>query len=220
MIPEEDRMQDWIAAWRLHNMLNQYHRSFEDNEEYDFIPQDILSKDGTPLLSWRVALWMESTMEKDIRFNLNAPWDSTENFQYTLTLNRPRYYMYPNRLDRKRKNIKTCALLIKEIADELHKNFPPTDTTQKEKLEQIKDKAFLIIVDPKYAVTWTEPKDISWKELASGQVKPYTVKTKEGNKIYYLSYKHQYGISYKHLIEPTSYEEWEEFCGLSTQNNN
>lgn len=66
------------------------------HDAYQFLPSNILSKDGKPLLSWRVAI-LPFVDEYDLheRFHLDEPWNSEHNIK--LVDQMPRVYRQPHR---------------------------------------------------------------------------------------------------------------------------
>jgi hypothetical protein len=219
MTPNAFRLHDGLAINALSYNLNcyMYHRC---NDSDVFIPEDIVSEEGMPLLSWRVALTMEIANQNQkipLAFRLDETWDSKTNLGVALP--RPPFYMYPHRLDYRRKKIETCAVFIKEVADKL-RQYKPEATESEKFFDQIKGKAFLVILDPKYAIPWTKPFDVSWKYLATGKVELYKIHTQNGIMIDCLTYDQPQEVGYikriyrKTIKCPESYKEWEELCGL------
>ena len=66
------------------------------HDAYRSLPGNIVSEDGKPLLSWRVAI-LPFVDEYDLheRFHLDAPWNSEHNIK--LVEQMPRLYRQPHR---------------------------------------------------------------------------------------------------------------------------
>ncbi|MDR0391616.1 MAG: hypothetical protein LBH59_06895 [Planctomycetaceae bacterium] len=155
--------------------------------------------------------------ENKIKLNMNESWDSQTNLQAALP--KPVLYWCPVQYGR-RSGMKTCVMMIKEIADEIRKYQSESIETRTKIFNKLKGKIVIIIIDPKYAVPWAKPIDVSWKDLALGRVEPYKVRGRDGRMyICCLRYEHVLGV-YRVITEcPNSYEEWEELCGLPKQND-
>lgn len=182
---------------QIRRCLNVFWRGSEP-----FPPGDILSGDGTPLLSWRVAFLLENEKsfpeyrDKNFSFNTDEPWDTSNNLKAAET--KPDFFMYPYHLETKN-SIKTCVVLIKEVA-ELKRTGQYDD--------QIRDKALIVLLAPEDAVPWTAPVDVSWKDLAAGRIKAF-------NRNGYFFYVKCGDITMEYLKRhPQSYEEWAKLCDV------
>ena len=130
------------------------------------LPDDITSEDGKPLLSWRVAVVLDDyrfNTKIDFRelFNKNESWNSPNNLE--ALENCPEAFaihsdVLPNN------HGKTFMFRVREVHQNL-KEGKYRDTYY----DPI---PYLVFVDLQNAGPWTEPNDISWKDLASGNVKP------------------------------------------------
>jgi prepilin-type processing-associated H-X9-DG protein len=78
-IPAPTKEQLAASVKNLRAIGIAFHSSHDAN---DFLPGDIISKDGKPLLSWRVALlpYLEEQKLYD-QFKLDEPWDSAHNIK-------------------------------------------------------------------------------------------------------------------------------------------
>ena len=194
---------------RISQQISGSFAEFRDRPDVFSFPENILSERGEPLLSWRVAFLLEREeyyhpkislwRENEPTFRINESWQSTNNEEAAKT--KPNFCFYPYYLDSKI-NTMTCLVRIKEIA-EFKKANPDSIILGK--------KALLIIVDPKFAVPWTSPRDISWKDLASGKVKPYM----ELGAICYARASDYAFFSDNNY--PKTFSEWQNFCGVSEQ---
>ena len=163
-------------------------------------PENITSEDGKELLSWRVAFYLKNLQilrHGEANFDLAEPWTSETNQE--AAIKRPFFCFNP--YDRECKyEMKTCLVCIKEIA-ELRKKDPHN--------EILRNKAIFVLVDPEYAVPWTAPEDISWKDLASGKIKLYVP---YGTVIHYVK-ANNFEQDYTKDI-PKTFDEWKDFCGI------
>jgi hypothetical protein len=120
-------------------------------------PQAISAENGTPLLSWRVALLPFLKDQKLYEeFYLDEPWDSAHNKK--LIGRMPEVYFSKFRGSTVEESVippdgKTCylALLRQEKA------FPSGSAQESRH-------AFVIEVDPKQAVVWTKPNDFDFSD--------------------------------------------------------
>jgi hypothetical protein len=137
----------------LHNILIaliNYHDTFTT-----FPPHAIYSKDGKPLLSWRVAIL--PFIEQDNlykQFKLDEPWDSAHNKK--LIDKMPKLYRSPKIQD-KRAGLTTYVAPI-------HKDFLFTGTAKGLQFKDITDgtsnTAILVDVADEAGVIWTKPDDL------------------------------------------------------------
>jgi hypothetical protein len=217
MVPSKNNIINSQALRQLSRAIETYS---EDNYRYGgsetgFLPEDVISQEGEYLLSWRAALWKQYNTYPDKntpQLNMSEPWYSQTNLRVP-----PGMFGFPYQYRHKLK-MKTCVVMIKEIADEIRKYQSKPIETRKKVFNRLKGKAVVIILDPKYAVHWTEPVDISWKDLATGRVEPYKVRGSDRLMyIYCLRYEALLGVFRVKTVCPNSYKEWEELCGLSTQ---
>lgn len=172
-------------------------------ETYGTAIDNIYSPSGYPLLSWRVRILKESPDDYSRslveKFDTDAAWNSEPNIQY---LNyRPAWCYYPYYIDNSQK---TCIVGIQEIMQHRQKH---------EVNDIIKDKAMIIVVAPEYAVNWSEPIDISWKDLANNNIKPYW----SGNAGDYVFYIRAGDCKPLWKPVPKTMLEWQELCGLTKE---
>ncbi len=193
-----------------------------EDPEYP-LSEDILSSSGEPLLSWRVSFLLNNEeLFKDIDdngFNWNAscsvdktkPWNDESN--ESALNSRPFFYFYPYYLESKCGN-KTCILRVKEIHEKIKFGTLREDEEKK---------AYLVLVDPKYAVPWTKPQDVSWKDLANGKVQLFTYPMELGKgkaRVFTfpgggsIRYYDTHGLGRYRDKAPETLEEWREFCGV------
>ena len=130
------------------------------------LPDDIVSEDGEPLLSWRVALALLDARVStsglgtcDFPFKLDEPWDSPYNIP--ALEKKPQFCFFPYK-DKGKNKGKTCLVRIKEVHEALKAGYDFGDDSRA---------AYVIFVDPESSVPWTRPQDVSIKDLASGKVK-------------------------------------------------
>ncbi len=208
MLPENRRMRKAGKLFSQFQLVSDFFQPLGSQEVK--LPEDILSSSGEPLLSWRVSYLLDLSNKdffmNDVTVKAYLNWDSIGSVDTTKPWNdksnefflnsRPFFYFYPFYLEPECGN-KTCLLRIKEIHEKIR-----SGTIQAGEEE----KAYLVFVDPKYAVPWTKPQDVSWKDLASGKVQLFTAVR--------IRYYNVQGIQCILDKAPETLEEWREFCGV------
>jgi len=121
------------------------------------LPNDIMSADGEPLLSWRVAI-LPFIERQDLyaKFKLNEPWNSPHNL--ALVKEMPQIYAIQD----PRFQQGATPYLMPYGPDALKR--PPAPGAKGVTFGEIRDgasnTALLVEVDPEQAVIWTKPDDL------------------------------------------------------------
>lgn len=162
-----------------------------DLRDPDFeLPEDVVSAQGEPLLSWRVPFtlrWNDAVKASEV--DLSQPWNSPKNsgsFDGS----------FPFCLDPDTRADQTCFVRIKEIHEALKKGT----LSQTE----LRKKAYLVLLKPEYAIPMAQPYDISWRCLATGELSIQNVYFTPSGEV--------------HVLEtlPETEEEWKQLCGDET----
>jgi hypothetical protein len=197
MIQNALRMTGIAYFNKINGLQEKYHNQ-------NLLLNNIDSSDTEPLLSWRVDLLQYSPEHKSqalfIKFNLKNPWNGEQNKD--LLQLRPSWYYYPYYMKEQQK---TCILGIEEIMQ-----LPQIPKVQ----EIVRDKAIIIVCSHEFAVEWTSPVDISWKDLANGKIKPYLLRKN------YLCYIKAGNGEFTSQLIPKSFAEWQVICGLTEEEQN
>jgi hypothetical protein len=112
---------------------------------------------------------------------------------------KPPWYYYPYY---SKKHRRSCVVGIEEIMS-LDKGMMIQDVFKK--------KAIIVVIEPEHAINWTEPKDISWKDLANGKIKPFYYKNG------YIMYIKIGDCTVETKRIPSSYLEWQQLCGITEE---
>lgn len=123
--------------------------------DYDF-PDDVLSDNGEALLSWRVPFtlrWDDNPKLSEV--DLSQPWDFPGNLNAFVD-------SFPFCCEPETPSGTTCFVRIKEIHDAVKKGTLSQ--------EELREKAYIVLLKPQYAVPVSQPYDISWQSLASGEL--------------------------------------------------
>jgi hypothetical protein len=119
-------------------------------------PDDIKSKDGKPLLSWRVAILPYISEDKLYKqFRLEEPWDSEHNKK--LIERMPAIYRSPAQ---KVGGGKTCYLAPSGMADKAHIGAKGA-TFPKDFPDGTSNTILLVEANDDAAVDWTKPEDLA-----------------------------------------------------------
>lgn len=144
-----------IAA--LTYSLHQYYEKYKS-----FPPSATTDSRGRPLLSWRVLILEFVEPELFARFNLKESWDSPHNRQLIADI--PPCYVCPaDHLNASRGY--TNYLMVPGIKQPflpIPRSDSPANRVLRDRFE-----SFLIVESANGAVPWTQPKDISLKELSN-----------------------------------------------------
>lgn len=131
---------------------------------FKFPPPAILRSDGTPLLSWRVALlpYLGADEAKLFaQFKLDEPWDSPHNL--SLLLKMPDVY----RCRKSRMNENGCTVYQAPRGE--HTMFPDTGHVSDRRItDGLSNTMMIVEVDDSRCVPWTSPQD--WTFDASNAV--------------------------------------------------
>lgn len=140
-----------------HSRLRQLSLALQlyENDHGRLPPPAICSKDGKPLLSWRVALlpYLDESF-KDLynEFKLDEPWDSAHNKK--LLEKMPQFYASPSALPKERFTTFYQVFVGKSTA---------FDGALGRKTSDLKDFAStVLIVEAADAVPWTKPQDLAY----------------------------------------------------------
>ncbi len=124
------------------------HKTFPTNANY--------SKEGQPLLSWRVHLlpYLEQSKLYE-QFHLNEPWDSEHNKQ--LIVQMPQIYAEPDSALRAINQAGKTTYVVPVAAETL---FPGNEQlTYKDITDGTSNTIMFVEVNPERAVVWTKPDD-------------------------------------------------------------
>jgi hypothetical protein len=127
--------------------------NYEDKNK--FLPERaIRSKDGKPLLSWRVAMLPFLDEEKLFKeFHLDEAWDSEHNRK--LIERMPLIYVSPDTGEQSSGRTRYIAPVGEQCF------FPPTGVLKYKDITDGTSKTIMLIeADPDHAVIWTKPEDI------------------------------------------------------------
>jgi hypothetical protein len=139
---------------------------FNYEDVHGRFPVDIKSKDGKPLLSWRVAILPYVEQEQLYKqFKLDEPWDSEHNKK--LIARMPALYRSPKQSADLKDRTTYLAPLGKGLMWD-----DPTGTRLQDVLDGISNTILLVEADDKHAVIWSQPEDIkiNRKEPTKGLV--------------------------------------------------
>ncbi len=168
------KAQESAKRMQSMNNLKQIGLAFHNNHSAlgDFPAPAITSKDGKPLLSWRVKILPFIEEERLYKqFKLDEPWDSDHNKK--LVNRMPKVYQNPNL---KLENGKTTYLVptgkgglfaAQEKGVKLNNVTDGTSNT-----------IMVVEVPANMAVTWTKPED--WEVTAEGAVEKFLAGLKDG----------------------------------------
>ena len=131
------------------------------NQDQGYLPQNISSKDGKPLLSWRVALLPLLEHESVYKqFKLDEPWDSPHN--QTLLNSMPSVYL-PKGIKTPDPGLTYYQVFVSRPGTKPRAIFSPED---KWNLNQINLKDgtanTLLLVEAGNPVPWTKPADLEY----------------------------------------------------------
>ena len=118
-------------------------------------PAAITAKDGTPLLSWRVAVLQHLRPSLYARFKLDEPWDSPHNHE--LLSEMPSFFAAPHRPDVRSPDTVYQVFVGPGTPFDPAVPFqlPPTDLP-------LGPSAQLLIVEASRGVPWTKPEDLPY----------------------------------------------------------
>lgn len=169
------------------------------------LPDDVCDPEGEPIMSWRTVVSDELTIpippEEQVCVNPRSPWNSPENLN--AAKKKPARFYYPKNADHSDPTL-TCVLRVREVHERLKENALRRDSSDNAPRlpNALLNVPYLVLVEPEFAVPWTSPRDLSWRDLAEGRVKP-TIDTK--NRFWYLTPSGT-GVNLQPL--PQSPEEW------------
>lgn len=170
------------------------------------LPEDVVDESGMPVISWR-AVYYEMLQKEGMEsaplnlLDFSKSWDNPSNLAAASA--KPDFFFHPKDSIANGYGPLTCVVRIRETHEKIKEGTL---------LEKEKDKAYLVVVNPEYAVFWTKPYDVSWKELSSGKVELF--KNKYTDKICYVTAD----LSHMKSIKcPKNIEEWRSFCGYEDE---
>jgi Protein of unknown function (DUF1559) len=155
-ISETQRKQCSDRLTRIGLTLHQYH-----NAHNHFPAPAIFNSEGSPLLSWRVAilpyLGYQSLYE---RFHLDEPWDSTHN--RALLAEMPREFACP--AGPARTTGRTAYQVVVGPTIDSYSVNTPFDGTRGVDMREITDgtAATVLVFEADTPVPWTKPDDLRW----------------------------------------------------------
>jgi hypothetical protein len=144
------------------NHLKQLGLAFHNYHDVyrSFPPSAHFSKDGKPLLSWRVLILPFVGEEKLYKeFHLDEPWDSEHNRK--LIARMPRVFRIPGT---KAPEGRTGYLAV--IGKDTMFTGEPKGVTMKEVTDGTSNTIFLVEANDDHAVEWTRPSDLKFDEKA------------------------------------------------------
>ncbi len=168
------KAQESAKRMQSMNNLKQIGLAFHNNHSAlgDFPAPAITSKDGKPLLSWRVKILPFIEEERLYKqFKLDEPWDSDHNKK--LVNRMPKVYQNPNlKLENGKTNYlvptgKGGLFAAQEKGVKLNNVTDGTSNT-----------IMVVEVPANMAVTWTKPED--WEVTAEGAVEKFLAGLKDG----------------------------------------
>ncbi|MBR0224662.1 MAG: hypothetical protein IJL92_01260 [Thermoguttaceae bacterium] len=150
------------------------------------LPDDVCDPEGKPIMSWRAVVNDEQWIpphEINSTVNLRDPWNSPENLE--AAKNKPVRFYYPQNADRSDPTL-TCVLRVREVHERfkeiaLHRDSSDDVSYLQNALIHV---PYLVLVEPEFAVPWTCPRDLSWRDLAEGRVK---LASDTKNRFWYLT---------------------------------
>jgi hypothetical protein len=150
-------VQGGAARNKSHNNLKQIALTIHNYAEANghLAPAAIRAKDGTPLLSWRVAIlpYIESDNSGYLGLKLDEPWDSPHNLK--MLGNMPRIYRVPGQ-DRDETTTYYQVLIGKSTAFE-RDGLKLTDFYNG-------TSNVILVVEAANSVPWTKPEDIPFDD--------------------------------------------------------
>ena len=153
MAHTEERQFRTAAGTQLKEIAYAMHAYFHEHGRIP--PAAIQSKDGRPLLSWRVALL--ARLDKDLyaRFKLDEPWDSPHNHE--LLAEMPSAFAALHRPDVRSPETVWQVFVGRGTPFDPAAAFqlPPTDLP-------LGPSALLLIVEASRPVPWTKPEDLPY----------------------------------------------------------
>jgi len=185
------REQCAVRLKQLARALNEYH------EEHGHFPAPALAgRDGTPLLSWRVAilpyLGYRPLYE---RFHLDEPWDSPHNV--ALLEEMPAEFACP--AGPGRRAAKTGYLVIVGPVNDYGSINTPFDPTRGVDFREITDGTSntILVIESDSPVPWTKPDDLHWAR--GGPLPPMSSPHKGGTHALFADGATRF---LKHTIDP------------------
>jgi hypothetical protein len=151
----------------LHSLSELSHAMHSYHEKHGrFPPAAVYSKDGTPLLSWRILLlpYLEEQADLFRQFKLDEPWDSPHNL--LLLPKMPQVYSPIEPLDGN-PPLEPCTTLFqvfvgKGTAFEGREGLQLKDFRRSSKTTTVSNT--ILIVEAGKSVPWTKPEDIPYDE--------------------------------------------------------
>ena len=124
------------------------------HDQFGHLPTNITSKDGKPLLSWRVAILPYIEQETLYRqFKLDEPWDSDHNKKLIFPM--PKIYRSPKQSPELKDRTTYLAPLGKGLMWDNPKGLRIADI-----LDGTSNTILLVESDDEHAIVWTKPDDI------------------------------------------------------------
>jgi hypothetical protein len=146
-----NRMKSMSNLMHIALALHNYHDAHKH-----FPTAAILSKDGRPLLSWRVAIlpYMDGQQQLYQQFHLDEPWDSEHNRQ--LISRMPEVFRDPRSVAGQSARTRYLAPVGPSLSFEIDKPHTIKDFT-----DGTVKTILLAEADAEHAVTWTRPEDLT-----------------------------------------------------------
>jgi len=160
LLPAVQKVREAAARSQGMNNLKQIALAFHNYESaYGTLPTDIYSKDGKPLLSWRVAIL--PYMEQDNlgrRFKMDEPWDSDNNKKLIAMM--PKFYMVANAKNPVAGKTYYQGFVSKKGA--MPRSLFSEDSTVKSTFVNITDGTSntIMVAEAAEAVDWSKPADM------------------------------------------------------------
>ncbi len=162
LLPAVQKVREAAARTKGQNNLKQIGLAMHNyHDTYNKMPSDIYSKDGKPLLSWRVAIL--PYIEQDAlyrQFKLDEPWDSEHNKKFSaFAVN---VYIVPSAKNPVAGKTHYQGFISKKGA--MPRSFFSEDSTLKTSFANITDGTSntIMVAEAAEAVDWAKPADMAF----------------------------------------------------------
>ncbi len=160
LLPAVQKVREAAGRAQGQNNLKQIALAFHNyHDTYGKMPTDIYSKDGKPLLSWRVAILPYIEQDQLYRqFKLDEPWDSDHNKKFSAMA--IKVYMVPNAHNPVAGKTYYQGFVSKKGA--MPRSVFSEDSTVKSTFANITDGSSntIMVAEAAEAVDWSKPADM------------------------------------------------------------